>query len=84
MEVSACERNKGEKSHCREPPGRALDIARFGQFDVRRAVPQAVDAEARQCNQEFLLAAVGQVHRQDCMPDLLHDDATTCIESQER
>lgn len=65
------------KTYGGEPPGRTLNVARFGQLDVRRAVPEPIDPQAGQRDQEFLLVAVGQVDREDRVPDLLDDDTTT-------
>ena len=59
----------------REPARRGLDIGRLRQLDVRGAIPETVNTEARQGDQELLLAALGEVHGKDSVSDLLHDDA---------
>ena len=59
----------------REPAGGGLDIGRLRQLDIRGTVPETVNTKARQGDQELLLATLREVHRQDSMSDLLHDDA---------
>jgi hypothetical protein len=50
-------------------------VRRVGELDVRRAVPDAVDAQARQRDEELLRAAGGQLDGQHRVPELLDHDA---------
>ena len=59
----------------REPARRGLDVRSLRQLDVWGTVPETVDAKARQSDQELLLAALREVHREDSVSDRLHDDA---------
>ena len=58
-----------------EPAGRRLDIRRLRELDVRGTVPETIDTETREGDQELLLASILEVHSQDSMADLLDDDA---------
>ena len=61
-------------THRRKPAGRALDVRRLRELDVRGTVPETVDTETREGDQELLLASILEVHSQDSMADLLDDD----------
>ena len=58
----------------RVPRGRD-DVTRVGEFNVRAAEPEPVDAEAGKGDEVFLDGAVGELVREDGVPDLLDDDA---------
>ena len=59
----------------REPARRGLDVRSLRQLDVWGTVPETVDAKARQSDQELLLATLREVHSEDSVSYLLHDDA---------
>ena len=52
-----------------------MNIRRLRELDVRGTVPETVNAKTRQGNQELLLATLREVHSEDSVSDLLHDDA---------
>ena len=58
-----------------EPSRGGLDVGRLRQLDVWGTVPETVNAKTRQGDQELLLSALRDVHREDSVSDLLHDDA---------
>ena len=58
----------------REPTRGRLDVRRLRQLNVRGTIPEAVDTEARQGDQELLLATLREVYSEDSVSDLLHDD----------
>lgn len=70
---------QGERTHRRQPARRALDVRRLGELDVRRAVPQPVDAEARERDEVLLALAARELDREDRVADLAHDDAAACV-----
>ena len=57
-----------------QPAGRALDGRRLRELDVGRAVPEPLDAQARERDQVVLFLSVGERDSQRSVPDLLHDD----------
>ena len=57
-----------------QPAGRALDGRRLRELDVGRAVPEPLDAQARERDQVVLFLSVGERDGQRGVPDLLHDD----------
>lgn len=62
------------KTHSAQPPSATLDVARIRQLDVRAPVPQPVDPELRQRDQELFGLAGGKLDIEDRMSDLFHDN----------
>lgn len=59
-----------------KPARGALDVRKAGELDVGRTVPDSIDTETGESDQEFLLAATGKIDGEDGVANLLHDDAT--------
>lgn len=60
----------------RKPARGALDVRKASELDVGRTIPDSVDTETGEGDQEFLLTATGEVDGEDGVADLLHNDAT--------
>ena len=65
-----------EATYGTQPSSAALYVARVRQFDVRATVPQAVDSQLGQGDQKLFRLTRGELHVEDSMSDLSHDNRT--------
>lgn len=65
-----------QATHRGKPARRALNVRKASELDVGRTVPDPIDTETWESDQELLLAATGEVDGEDGVANLLHDDAT--------
>lgn len=66
-------------THLGEPASRTLDLARLGELDIGRAVPQPIDAETRKGDQVLFNLTSRKLYSQYGVTNLLDNNTATCI-----